>query len=626
MRRWVAIGTVLAVVLVTGCSSTSSDVSSSRSDRSDGSAAETNPPGPRLEPGSVTPPDVPVPPEPVAVADGDPAAQAAALALATAPNTEGAESAWLAAYDMARIPVLGPTGSALGTTGDDPLGPSWWEVWMVSGAQPNQGMPLPDVLKIAISPEGAAASDEQAAAATEAFIADLAAGLASGDPAAVFTVSFLDAKARQAGTPVSLLDPNLDVASTTIDTATAHLLVWVALRTEAATIPVEGPAIAGLRSRAAAPAPPKACSQLWGSDQATWVTNWLVNKISSGVTLPGLQVKGLLEKVAELNPHIISGDAFTKFNKFASRVNALTSVASMVMQYAALDVGASAESLDRTRTTTDGATTTVRFDILLNPERMPDGNSKALCALSFVLNGLGVSFNFPAAGFLAGVSVTLTGGDGFGTRVLFANFEQMKQDSDANGSVFVTILGKGQAKEIPESAPRIDAEYTIEIEATPEPVDGNSLFNAMFDALTFAASPNPLSALALVLDIMKTAHWDLPDQIFPMLDWQGLSYVASGGAAEVSISGTIPDLTSAFTLDAVFTGGTAVFSYTPSGDRSGTYTVSGSGSGATLTGGGSYTIADNGDGTLTMTQTTTACVDVSGRCNTVTEVLTLTPA
>jgi hypothetical protein len=101
-------------------------------------------------------------------------------------------------------------------------------------------------------------------------------------------------------------------------------------------------------------------------------------------------------------------------------------------------------------------------------------------------------------------------------------------------------------------------------------------------------------------------------------------YTASGGGTDITISGTVAALNEPFILDGQFIGGVATFSY--DGDElGGTLEVSGGGSGATLNGDGAYTIADNGDGTKTLTQTVSACVDVSGVCNTTTQVITLTP-
>ena len=102
-------------------------------------------------------------------------------------------------------------------------------------------------------------------------------------------------------------------------------------------------------------------------------------------------------------------------------------------------------------------------------------------------------------------------------------------------------------------------------------------------------------------------------------------YTASGGGGGVTITGTIASVTAGFRTVGSFPGGTSWYEHSPSSATSGSIEIGGGGSGATLTGSGSYTIADNGDGTLTLTDTVTGCVDVSGICNTVVHTILLTP-
>jgi hypothetical protein len=101
-------------------------------------------------------------------------------------------------------------------------------------------------------------------------------------------------------------------------------------------------------------------------------------------------------------------------------------------------------------------------------------------------------------------------------------------------------------------------------------------------------------------------------------------YTASGGGNGLTVSGRVEDITLPFTLNGVFQGGTATFNYTPQSDTAGSVTYSGGGNGVTMKGDGSYTISGSGDGPLTMTVTTTGCVNVGG-CKTNTDVITLTP-
>ncbi len=527
------------VLIVPACSSgdtdddlqtTTSDVLVTIGDGVDtppSSALATAPEPVTSEPGEAgaTPPSIPDPPQAGAAPTGDPQAQAAALADASAPGSASAEAAWLTAYDLARIPVFDAGGQALGTTADDPLGPGWWQVWMLADNSPGQGIWLSDAVKIVVSPDDRGATEEEATEATQALLDDLRAARQSGDPAAAFAAEFIDAKARQAGTPVSLFDPSIDLTTTNIDLATMNFLVWASLRSAAISLIGEPDGVSGFRGALPAPSRLQAatpCNQLWGSEQATTTINWIVGKIGGGVQIPGLQVPGLIAALQSVKPQIATESRVDKFNAISARVNALTSVASALMQYAALQADGVGDTLDRTRTSEDGESITLRFDVYIDPGRLPDGNNRALCAMSFLLNAAGISLNFPAAGPSAGVEVVFTGKDGFGERVLFESpVDQLKQDTDSGGSAEVDVIGMGQTDDISEGSPRVPAEYTIEIEATPEPIDGNSIFNTFFDSLTFAAAPNPLALLAVVLDILKTTHWDLGDKIFPLQDWIG---------------------------------------------------------------------------------------------------------
>jgi hypothetical protein len=632
---WMA---VLAVA-ASACSGGSSDSGDTASTTGSVDVPADAPASTVAGPGSaaVDPPIVPPPPQLPTVTD-DPEAAAAELAAATfdaaGDGGTGVEAAWLAAFDAAGIPVLDDAGLPFGNV-DDLLGPAWWEVWMWAGADSVAGSRLPDVLKAVGSTPDGAMSDVAAEDLAVALLDDLRRGADSDDPTARFTVAFLDAKARQAGTQLSLLDPELDVTATTLDVPTAALLDWVVIRDAAKTLIDEEIAATGsgaqgfARPRAWAsprqPAPAKLCSQLWGDEQVTAVTNSLIGKALGGVTLPGLDVTGLLEKIVDLNPGVIPKSAFQRVQKLAEKVNVAASLGALLMQYTSLDVGGAFETLERTKETTDGKRITNRVDILIDPGKQPDGNDKTACAASMLLNGAGVSFSFPPAGPVSGVQVILEGGQNFGSRVLFADYEQLRQDTNSGGSVTFDLLAKAQAKDLPESARRLDLEYSVSIESTPEALDGNSIFNTFFDSLTFWAKPG-LGIVSVAIDIAKTVHWDLGEQYAPLIDWTSTTYEASGGSAELTVSGNVGDIESPFTLRGAIVGGELTFDYVPSSATAGSLTYQGGGSGVTAAGTGSYTIAEGPDGTLVLTQTSEGCVDgVPNSCRSNTDVITLTP-
>src|SRR4029434_9418623 len=52
---------------------------------------------------------------------------------------------WLGIYNALGIPVIGEDGKAVGSTGDDPIGPRFWQVWYASRLDvPRRGIPLSD--------------------------------------------------------------------------------------------------------------------------------------------------------------------------------------------------------------------------------------------------------------------------------------------------------------------------------------------------------------------------------------------------------------------------------------------------------------------------------------------------
>lgn len=101
-------------------------------------------------------------------------------------------------------------------------------------------------------------------------------------------------------------------------------------------------------------------------------------------------------------------------------------------------------------------------------------------------------------------------------------------------------------------------------------------------------------------------------------------YQATGTTGEATLTGTVADPASPFTLAAVFPGGTGELAFKPSDSRHGTIDVSGAGGIATIKGNGTYSIAENDDGTLSLTGQSSQCVDV-GSCNTTAVKVLLKP-
>lgn len=107
---------------------------------------------------------------------------------------------------------------------------------------------------------------------------------------------------------------------------------------------------------------------------------------------------------------------------------------------------------------------------------------------------------------------------------------------------------------------------------------------------------------------------------------EAAAWDASGGGAEIAITGRVTSLETVFTLQGTFPGGTAEFTYTPVSPGGGAVEYAAAGSGVTASGEGIYSLTPQGDGTILLEQTTDGCVDgIPNSCRTNTEVITLTP-
>ena len=530
-------------------------------------------------------PNVPSPPAAMAIADGDAAVQIATLVEATEAGAPQSDAAWLAVYDYAKIPVLGSDQLGVGTTGDDPVGPPWWAVWMFSSPAKGQGMRLSDAMRMIMPLGDKARSLESGVADAASLIADLSVNLQSGDPAVTFAIAFLDAKLTSLGTASSIFDPKFEVASSTIDTATTQFLGWVVMRSFLATADVGPSPTNGFRASQSLRQPATSsgggsfsCSSLLGTDQATFVANWIVNKVAGGVSLPGgVNLPSLIETYAKLLSPTIGGEEtaarrFQRYSSVTGAISVMTSALALALQYENMHVESAANELIRTKSTSDGARADIEIAIVSSPPT-PDPNSKAACALSVLGNIAGISLTLPPKGGLSGVDVTVKGGRYFGERVLFANLEkQGRQVSNEAGIVVVGTLGKAQKKSVPDSAKEEFLKYTIKVSATPEALDGNSMFNIFFDSLVAVGTANTAAAAGVVIDLVKVTSWDLGEIEAPLTDWKRPeSYTVDGFSGQVAVSGRICSLSEPFSLLASVEGIAADIAFTPTGENTGTY-------------------------------------------------------
>ncbi|MBK5334241.1 MAG: hypothetical protein JJD93_19865 [Ilumatobacteraceae bacterium] len=495
---------------------------------------------------------------------------------------------WLSAYDSMGIPVLGDGGAGIGTTADDPIGPTYAAVWMQSDAAlKTSGLPLSDIVRMYVD------EDSQSAGLGDLLLADLRAAAASADPQVALFGNFVAERARHTGPGTDLLDAAATADIVYVDVATAQLISWVALRGFTAVAAAGNTSIMGFRSvavpakralRADVP-----CAEIAGDETMTFWTNFLANKIGSGLELPGMTsaLKGLIEKIAVLNPHLIDVDKVQKFNALAKKANLVGGLLSLLMQVNSLTLGQTQDPdpLVRNHLQSDGKgkTTVITWDVSMDIGNLPDGNKKIACAATAILNFLGIGFSFPADGHLPGVDIIFKGDLGFGqgldTSTAFVDLDQtqMQQTTDPKGEVKTTITARAQKRDYPKSAKPVLRDFSIDVSAQVEPENINSLFNVFFDGFT---ASDGFGVASGAIDIAKTLHWDLGEQVFRLQDWQA-GWKVDQQLQGWTFTGIVCDTQKPFTLNAVLDSEVfGAYAFIPNADGTATWSFEGSANGA----------------------------------------------
>ncbi len=563
----------------------------------------------------VSSPQLPVPPNPLAVSLQNPEQEAISLANALAGPDNLA--AWLGLYQALGIPVISENRTALDGS-DDPIGPPYWQVWYSASLDlPGHGIRLSDAGRLLgyvfeLSPE-----DSQTIGDT--LLSDLRLALDSQNP----TVRLLGTVARErilhSGSKQDILDSATTAQTASIDVPTLQLIFWVVLRGALFQHSAQSFNLQGVPALVSYPVQRNTqqtgtfnCSEMFRDADTTYWVNWLVNKAFGGVQLPGMEkaLPGLLEKA--LTSLGMSADTFSVASKAIGWTNVVGSAISLMMQISSMElVGIQApDNLVRTKSTKDGNKTTITWRLASFPDNLPNGNEARQCFLSFVSNVLGVGFTFPGQSRIAGAELTFKAGKNIPERVYFGDYNQLRSWTDHNGEAKLLMLGKGQKKNLPESAKSVDEEFSVFVSAQPEESGLNSMANIFFGGLTFGAAPGLAGFISSLIDMLKTFSYDMGEHVFPMTDWEQKSYKASGGQ-KMNMIGTICDLEAAFQLIALGDNGvTYDFSFSPASDTAGSFQYSGSAEECIESGTGTYTILFNEDATLG-----TAKVEVSGAIN-----------
>ncbi len=496
---------------------------------------------------SVSDAGVPAPPAPLVLVccNERDMARTALKALAAARTVDERSAVWLGIYAAAGIPVLDESGLGIGTGSIDPLGPSWWMVSSMAVARSDQGISLRDLAKA--MDRGDASTDD---VAVETLVKDLRAELRStstNNLPSRFVANLINEKLFETSKSFGG-DATFDPSTARLDLATAQLLLWATARGSLRLLiksgVVKAPASkgtilfasgVGMQASSEAPGPqPRRCSEAFGTEQVTYTSNWLLNKFAlAGVSLPGgIDLPGVVSSIAKrldgptdaLNGTVgkLEGGVKAVANTLGT-INAVFALLSVLLQYSGIIVYGETPQLVRTTTTKAGQLITLDINLAYLPQKafqgLPDAGKTGLgCLFNYVSNVLGAGAALPSEGPIAGVAVEIIPGKGFG-RAMFNNYKQIKQLSDASGHVDVELIGRPQAKNIPNPK-SVEYVYSVRVRSTIDPVEAGALFNFFFDSFTAVGTASVPGGAAALADFLRLMPFDIDELEAPLIDWE----------------------------------------------------------------------------------------------------------
>jgi hypothetical protein len=504
--------------------------------------------------------DLPDPPLAVSVDLADPAAAALQLVAATDDGLDDTGPGWLGVYAAIGIPVRDDPG-VTPAADDDPLGPRWDQVWALGVlARGTASVDLNDV-GVAIGAgdpiDGSVLLDDLRAAA-------------AGDPVEQVLARFVQGKSLAAG-GADPLEPATTADQVLVDAATGYLITWAAYRQALVDWVGTGPlpddlvpppavtaSAAGIGFGGGAASRPHRlagtrCSDFVKDEETTSWVNWIANKVGGGGGIGGV---GSFDSVAERLGGLFgrkSGttEAFKKaFGAAASRLNVAASAFSLYAQINSILVTTvmDPEPLTRKKSRDQGENATIRVSLSFEASTL-NANSAAKCLLATAANAIGIGLSLPEDGKpLAGVELQVDAGENIPEKVLI-NEGTMRFTTNAEGTTNIRVVGATRAKAVGERAQPYDDEFGLRYAAQVEPISEQSILNVFIGGLT----GGPAGAL---VDILKTAHHDLGEYVYRLVDWFP-TYRVDGFFGGYRVTGEICT-PSGFTLDVDGSGALAI--------------------------------------------------------------------
>ncbi|MFY9557065.1 MAG: hypothetical protein WAV47_20330, partial [Blastocatellia bacterium] len=349
---------------------------------------------------------------------GTPAEQAVYFANLLA-SRDTRLAGWLGLYDALGIPVVGQDGASLGSTGDDPIGPRYWQLWFASGLdQKGRGIPVSDAGRLI-----AAGSPELDGGVLGAILLnDLRLAVQSSDSQVRLMGMFVRERIKRWPSRLDIENAGVTPEKAIIDLPTVQMIGWIVMRGALFQAAAKtGKSIGAIRDPAAfsmalfqnsAGIPPsqRPCSEKMGDSDSTYWTNWLMNKgIGGGVQLPGMTkaLPSLLEKMQKVLE--VPTKLIEKTTAVTTKLNLFSVAISFLLQLAAMEIEPRQvpAPMVRTKNTNRGKDGTIELQLYSAPGKIPNGNELAACLGSFVANAMGISFSFPAEGPIAGAEITV---------------------------------------------------------------------------------------------------------------------------------------------------------------------------------------------------------------------------
>ena len=487
--------------------------------------------------------------------------QVKALVGAFAVQNADRPAAVLAAFARAGIPVVNTDGRSMTTAADDVVGIPWSLAWM-TGTMPNAGARIPLSEVAALLTANWEGKGPDTATVANDLVTGLRAALAD-DPAgshAAFVARLVQAEAL-AAREVDLASPDATADQIVVTPQTAALLVAAGLRAAVRTWQRKPTAAAGAvvlaryavatepdaGSRTAADIPPPDTATGCTPDGAGQWALWLGSKIAAGVPLvdvaewDGIFVRLLKHVVEDLEALEYSSalDNLKSASTIAGYLTAALSALSLVLAFLTYTAEAhlvKGEPLERTKSSRDhGKPDHIEVRVFYDYKDAPPELVEAMNCVLMLLVAVGNNTTVPAP-TAGGVEITVTGAKGFadrlitkGSYVLFGPETYLpKQTADGNGMVRVPVQGRVQKREIPKEARPKERKFSVLVEASADPVDGNTIGKAFLDDLVCVGGllgvgsvlQKKAGCVDAIADIVRQFAWDLGEFSFDLRDWE----------------------------------------------------------------------------------------------------------